>query len=239
MKIDVIPCYGRQTDNQLYNTTVIVIDVLRATSAIISALNGGAVKVVPALDAGDAVALAGRLGARECVLGGERGGVKISGFDLGNSPSEYLGRAVRNKTVIISTTNGTGAIHSVRSADTVFLGAMINRTAVAKLAAAQMNDILIVCAGTDGQPSADDLTTAGAIIAAIRQFADLIELTDISMLCEKLFCDWSGGTFDLSKTFHYSRLVRLGFEEDVRFCLTPDTTDTVPVYRDGIICKDD
>ena len=147
MKVDVLPYYGKLTDNQLYNTTVIVVDVLRATSSIICALNGGAIKIVPSVDAGDAVAIAGRLGPRECVLGGERGGVKLNGFELGNSPKEYLARTVRGKTVIVSTSNGTGAIHSVRSADTVLLGAMINRTAVAKAAAANGNDVLIVRLG--------------------------------------------------------------------------------------------
>jgi len=239
MKIDVLPHYGKQTDNQLYNTTVIVVDVLRATSSIICALNGGAVKVVPAVDAGDAVAIAGRLGPRECVLGGERGGIKISGFELGNSPSEYLQRSVRNKTVIVSTTNGTGAIHSVRSADTVMLGAMINRTAAAKAAAALANDVLIVCAGTEGQPSADDLCTAGAIIDAMRTYADFKDgdLTDMALICEKLYGDMREGGFDIKKTFHSSRLIGLGFEEDVDFCFKEDVTDTVPVYRDGIIQK--
>ncbi len=239
MRIDVLPVYGKQTDYQLQDTTVIVVDVLRATSSIISAINGGAVKVVPTVDAGDAVALAQRLGARECVLGGERGGVKINGFDLGNSPEEYLSRTVRNKTVIISTTNGTGALHSVRSADKILLGAMINRTAAAKAAAAEGNDILIVCAGTDGQPSADDLLTSGALIDAVRVYADIRpgELTDMAILCETLYNNWKEGSFDLSKTFHYARLSAMGFDEDVKFCFTPDTTDTVPVYRDGVIIK--
>ncbi len=239
MKIDVLPYYGKQTDNHLYNTTVIVVDVLRATTCMICALNGGADKIVPTVDAGDAVAIAGRLGQRECVLGGERGGIKISGFDLGNSPKEYLGRAVKNKTVIVSTTNGTGAIHSVRSADMVMLGAMINRTAVAKAAAARGDDVLIVCAGTEHQPSADDLCTAGAIIDAMHYYADFAEgdLSDMALICEKLYADMRDGSFDIKKTFHCARLLRLGFEEDVDFCFEEDATDTVPVYRDGIIQK--
>ena len=239
MKIDVLPVFGKQTDYQLQDTTVIVVDVLRATSSIICALNGGAIKVVPTIDAGDAVALASRLGARECVLGGERGGIKINGFELGNSPKEYLSRTVKNKTVIVSTTNGTGALHSVKSADKILIGAMINRTAAAKAAACDGNDILIVCAGTDGQPSADDLLTAGAIIDAVRVYADVREgeLSDMGIICETLYNDWKNERFDVSKTFHYSRLAALGFDEDVEFCFDPDTTDTVPVYKDGVIVK--
>ncbi len=239
MKIDVLPVFGKQTDNQLQDTTVVVVDVLRATTSIICALNGGAIKVVPTVDAGDAVALASRLGSRECVLGGERGGIKISGFDIGNSPKEYLSRTVKNKTVIISTTNGTGALHSVKSAEKILIGAMINRTAVAKAASCEGHDILIVCAGTDGQPSADDLCTAGAIIDAVRGYATIRpgDLSDMALICEALYNGWKEERFDISKTFHYSRLTGLGFDEDVKFCFTPDTTETVPQYRDGVIIK--
>lgn len=239
MKIDVLPVFSKQTDAQLYNTTVIVVDVLRATTSMICAINGGALRVVPTVDAGDAAALASRLGSRECVLGGERGGVKISGFDLGNSPAEYLTRTVKNKTVIVSTTNGTGALHSVRSAEMILLGAMINRMAVAKAAAAESRNILIVCAGTDGQPSADDLMTAGAIIDGIRRFADVREgeLTDMALICETLYEDWTEGRFDVKSVFHAKRLAGLGFASDIDFCFTPDSTDTVPVYKEGVIVK--
>ena len=239
MKIDVLPVFGKLTDAQLHDTTVIVVDVLRATTSMICALNGGAIKVVPTVDPGDAVALASRLGVRECVLGGERGGIKINGFDLGNSPTEYLGRTVKNKTVIVSTTNGTGALHSVKSAERILIGAMINRMAVAKAAAAEGENVLIVCAGTERQPSADDLIAAGAIIDGIRRFADVSadDMTDMTNICENLYHDWKSGSFALSSVFHYRRLVRLGFSEDVGFCFTPDTTDTVPIYREGVIVK--
>ena len=239
MKIDVLPVFSKQTDSQLQNTTVIVVDVLRASTSMISALNGGAYKVVPTVDAGDAVALASRLGSRECVLGGERGGVKISGFDLGNSPAEYLTRTVKNKTVIVSTTYGTGALHSVRSAEKILLGAMINRMADAKAAAAEGRNVLIVCAGTDGQPSADDLLTAGAIIDGIRNYADVLEgeLSDMALICETLYDDWKDGRFDVRSIFHAKRLAALGFSDDIDFCFTPDSTDTVPVYKEGVIVK--
>ena len=113
---------------------------------------------------------------------------------------------------------------------------MINRTAVAKRALALGDDILIVCAGTDGAISADDLIAAGAIADAVcRHAAGPVEAIDITKVCCMLYADWQEGRADLSATFHYARLVRLGFTDDVRFCFTPDVTDVVPVYENGII----
>ena len=141
-----------------------------------------------------------------------------------------------SKSVVISTSNGTAAIHGSSAAKDVLIGAMINRTAVARRALALGNDILIVCAGTDGAISADDLIAAGAIADAVcREATVAVEATDIVKVCCMLYVDWAEGRADLSATFHYARLVRLGFTEDVRFCFTPDVTDVVPVYENGII----
>lgn len=235
MKINVIPCRGKLYDNALSGSTVIVIDVLRCTTSIICAVMNGASKVIPAQEAGDAVAFAGRIGSKDCVLGGERGGVRLPDFALGNSPSEYSAANVRNRTVIISTTNGTGAIHDVRSARTVLIGAMINRSAVAERAAMLNSDVLILCAGTAGAISADDICAAGSIIDAICSLRNDCSLTDIAYMSRYLYGAWRSGEFDLSKTTHYSKLMQLGFSDDLRFCLQEDITDIVPVYSDGII----
>ena len=151
MKIDVIPVYGKVLSNHISSCTVIVVDVLRSTSCIITAVGNGATKVVPAIDPGEAAMLASRLGAQDVVLAGEREAVKLPDFDLGNSPYEFTKEAVCDRSVIISTTNGTAAIHGMSAAKEVLIGGMINRTAVAKKAVELGNDIIIVCAGTYGQ----------------------------------------------------------------------------------------
>lgn len=235
MKINVIPCRGKLYDNMLSGSTVIVVDVLRCTTSIICAVMNGASKVIPAREPGDAVAFAGRIGSKDCILGGERGGVRLPDFNLGNSPFEYSAANVRSKTVIISTTNGTGAIHDVRSANNVLIGAMINRSAVAARAAELGSDVLIVCAGTGGAISADDLCAAGAIIDAICALCGDCSLSDIAYLCRFLYGAWRDGAFDLAKTTHYSKLMQLGFGDDLELCFSEDITDTVPVYSDGII----
>ncbi len=236
MRIDTVPLYNRISNSQLAASTVIVVDVLRASSSIITAVMNGAGRIIPASDPGEAAALALRLGAKDCVLAGERGGLRLPDFALGNSPAEFTAKAVRDKQVILSTTNGTEAINSVRSAKTALIGAMINRSAVAKRALEIGDDVLIVCAGTMGRISADDLCAAGAIAEAMNVAATKpLEATDFTMVCCMLYADWREGRADLSVTEHYSRLVRLGLEEDVKYCFTPDVTDVVPVYDGGVI----
>ncbi|HWQ59287.1 MAG TPA: 2-phosphosulfolactate phosphatase [Clostridia bacterium] len=236
MKIDTIPLYSKIPVNQLSGCTVIVVDVLRASSSIITAVMNGAQKIVPASDPGEAAALALRLGVRDCVLAGERGGLRLPDFSLGNSPAEFTAEAVGGKQVIISTTNGTEAINSVKNAKNVLIGGMINRTAVARRALEFEDDILIVCAGTQGRISADDLCAAGAIAEAMNGVAGQpLTPTDFTMVCCMLYADWREGRADLSVTDHYSRLVRLGFEDDVKYCFTQDITDVVPVYNGGVI----
>ena len=171
------------------------------------------------------------------ILGGERGCMILPGFNVGNSPFEYNRETVGGKTVIISTSNGTAAICGVRNARHIFLGALSNCSAAARKAAGFMDDILIVCSGTNRMISADDLCAAGAIINRLRSLCSELELTDIALICEHLYNSFKSGTFDLRKTFHCARLISLGFERDVDYCLSEDSTDCVPVYANGIITK--
>lgn len=236
MKIDTLPLYTKLPVNQLSNCTVIVVDVLRASSSIITAIMNGASRIVPATDPGEAAAFAMSLGAKDCVLAGERGGVRLPDFQLGNSPAEFTPEAVREKQVIMSTTNGTAAISSVKAAKTVLIGAMINRTAVARRALEIGDDVLIVCAGTQGRISADDLCAAGAIAQAMNAASTKpLAAADFTMVCCMLYADWLEGRADLTVTEHYARLISLGFADDVKYCFTRDITTVVPEYSGGVI----
>ncbi len=236
MKIDTLPLYTKLPASQLSNCTVIVVDVLRASSSIITAIMNGASRIVPATDPGEAAAFAISLGAKDCVLAGERGGLRLPGFALGNSPAEFTAEAVREKQVIMSTTNGTEAINSVKAAKTVLIGGMINRTAVAKRALEIGDDVLIVCAGEEGRISADDLCAAGAIARAMNvASASPLAATDFTLVCCMLYIDWIEGRVDLSVTEHFARLIGLGFADDVKYCFTRDITSVVPEYSAGVI----
>lgn len=146
--------------------TVIVIDVLRATTTIVYALAAGARAIVPCLEVDEARGVAASLASSDRVLGGERGGERIEGFDLGNSPLEYTPETVGGRTVVFTTTNGTRALRHCRLAKRVRLGAFVNLSAVVK-AVADDGDVHLLCAGTRGAITGEDVLLAGAIAARL------------------------------------------------------------------------
>jgi 2-phosphosulfolactate phosphatase len=150
-------------ERDLEGSAVAVIDVLRATSTICQALASGAREVVPFVEIEEAVAAANRTGRENVVLGGERRGLRIEGFDLGNSPAEYTVSAVQGRPVFITTTNGTRALQHARLAKSVVAASFLNLSAVV----ASLKDepqIDILCAGTDGLETSEDILLAGAIV---------------------------------------------------------------------------
>lgn len=235
MKIDVITYHESIYDRHISESTVVVIDVLRCTSAMINAFRNGCTRIIPVVEAGDAIMLARNIGRSDCVVGGERGCNIVPGFDVGNSPFEYTGERVNGKTVIVSTSNGTNAICGVSKAKKVYIGAMSNSRACAKCAAQSDNDVLFVCSGTNGMISADDCIACGSIISHMLDAGTDCSLSDFAMICTELYKAWRDGRFDLLKTYHCGRLIALGYGKDVDFCLTEDTTQLVPVFEDGVI----
>ena len=237
MKIDVLPVYSKLPNSHLSSITVIVVDVLRTTTNIVLAVQNGAGTVLPTNDPADAVLFRNRLGMDNSILAGEIDGLKINGFDIGNSPSEFGATTVRGKNVILSANDGTATICGVSGAKTVLIGAMINCEAVAKKALELGDDILIICAGTNGKISADDLCGAGAIAAAVTANApaEALELTDITKICTLLYTSWRNNYIDLTTSASYAQLIEQGFAEDARVALEQNTSDLAPKYENGII----
>lgn len=152
---------------ELAGTTCVVIDVLRATTSIVAALAAGAKEVLPCQEIDEAQRLAGTLPSGTVLLGGERAGGKISGFDLGNSPAEFSDAAVRGKSLVMTTTNGTRALHHARAAKRVLLASFLNLEATARSLAGD-DDVTLLCAGTDGQITREDVLLAGALAMLLR-----------------------------------------------------------------------
>lgn len=161
----------------LVGGVAVVIDVLRASTTILHALQAGCESVIPCLEVEAARALARSLPLGEALLGGERGGQPIPGFDLGNAPEEYTSERCRGRTLVFTTTNGTRAIHACVDADEVYLGGFVNLAAIARLIERHLSGdrpqpVHLVCAGTDGQISFEDTLFAGALCRAVAYFQD-------------------------------------------------------------------
>ena len=153
------------TGEFLAGKTAVVFDVLRATSSVIQALASGAARVMPTMEVEEAVALRDGRPAGTVVLGGERGGLPIPGFDIGNTPQEFSPQVVGGKTVVMTTTNGTRAIVMSRGAERLYVAALVNAAATARaLAALGEGDIVLVGAGTERRVSWEDTMAAGAVI---------------------------------------------------------------------------
>ncbi|MGD0653218.1 MAG: 2-phosphosulfolactate phosphatase [Thermoguttaceae bacterium] len=167
--------------------TVVVIDVLRAATTIIYALQAGAKAVIPCREIDEAHRIAARFSPNKKILGGERGGLPIEGFDLGNSPEQYTPDRVRGKTVVFTTTNGTQALLHARKAHKILLGAFVNASAVVQKLLGQ-ETIHLLCAGTDGQSSEDDILLAGMLAEKLqRQGGMQCKLNDQAIAARELW----------------------------------------------------
>lgn len=169
MTLDVVFSAAGLTPGEVQGRTVFVIDILRAGTTMCAALHHGARAVVPVASTEEALRLAQTLGNDETVLAGERNAVPISGFALGNSPKEMTPEVVRGKTVVMTTSNGTGALLAVASSPSVYLACAVNFslvTAHAREAWLKQEDLLVVCAGREGRFALDDSYCAGRLVEA-------------------------------------------------------------------------
>ncbi len=233
--LDVSMRWSDAVPEQLENKTVIVIDVLRCTSVMIAALGNGCERIVPVLEPARAESLADELDREHCILGGERGCNKLPGFDVGNSPLEYTQSKVGGKTVIITTSNGTNAVRRAAAGKLILIGALSNRSACAKADVEAGRDIHIICSGTSGRVSADDLIAAGGIIRAVCDYSakqDIsIHQSDSSLVCRVMYDSFLKNEFDLVGSYHCSRLISLGYRADIEYCVTEDTSEVVPYFN--------
>ncbi|HSP47798.1 MAG TPA: 2-phosphosulfolactate phosphatase [Clostridiaceae bacterium] len=232
MRIDIIISAEQVNSDQVKTNTVIVVDTLRATSTIITALSNGAKSVVPVATVEEALHI--RKQYEHAVLGGERRSVKIEGFDYSNSPREYTNIEIHGTNIILTTTNGTKAISRSREGKRILIGALLNAKAVAGKAFECGDDIVIVNAGTNGRFSMDDFITGGAIISELMDLGPL-ELSDIAKTALLIYRSYKDIRSYIKEAAHYKSLEELGLQEDIDFCLQKDIFDIVPEYSDGVI----
>lgn len=236
MKVEVYAAHSHVSEKDLRGKTVVVVDTLRASSTIVTALANGCEQILPVLEIGQAIDLKDSMRELQPVLGGERASVVIPGFDLGNSPLAYTPDRMSGKTLIFTTTNGTAAMEKAKFADTVYIGALINGMQVAR-ALSKVENAVILCAGSEDKFSLDDAITAGYIINGIKfEAAEQVALDDLGAVCESLYrsneSDLMGA---VKKAAHAKELMQMGFEEDIAYCVQCDTTKVLPILRDGRI----
>ncbi len=153
---------------ELLGGSAVVIDVLRSTTTIVHAMAAGVREVIPCAEVEEARAVACQFPSDRVVLGGERGGLAVKGFDLGNSPQDYTAGRLRGKTLVITTTNGTRAMAHAQTASQVFLGAFVNVSALCEQLQ-RHQAIHVLCSGTDGQMSDDDILLAGLLVDRLQR----------------------------------------------------------------------
>lgn len=239
MKIDIIISASDIKEEKLKGKVVVVIDVLRATSVMITALKNGCKEVIPVREIEDALSLVGD-NREKYILGGERMAMKIEGFDFSNSPLDYTRENVEGRTLVMTTSNGTKAIKNSEVAEHIFIASMINGKAVARKLRELNKDVIFVNAGTMGEFSIDDFLTSGYIINCLKKLTeeecmDELVLTDIATTSHYIY-ENNEDLFSFVKyATHYKRIKELGLEEDLKYCLTKDSTDIVPEYKENKI----
>lgn len=230
----VIPSVNEARADDLTNRTVIVIDVLRATSTMLTALAHGCKEIYPV----ETVLQAKQLQQPDYLMGGERSCKKIPGFDLGNSPYEYMDERIAGKTIIITTTNGTRAIQKACKAGTIMIGSLLNGRACAKAAAAIRKDIVILCSGTQDVYALEDGLCAGQLVDELLRIPTIQSnewvINDMGLSLLYAFRHTEPDiTGALLASSNGKRLGKLGFGEDVRYCAQMNLLSIVPVLRDG------
>ncbi|MFT3979227.1 MAG: 2-phosphosulfolactate phosphatase [Ferruginibacter sp.] len=221
----------------LSNSIVVIIDVLRATSTIATALYNGAKSIVPV----DSVAECIRIGKQiEAITAGERDGQIAEGLGYGNSPFEYPAEFIKGKTLVLTTTNGTKLLHMAleKGAPEIITGSFPNLSAVCSYLQEQNRNVVLACAAWKDKVNIEDTLFAGAVIDRLHDSFSI--LCDSSQISHTLYKCAQPDLYEFMKAHdasHYHRLTNFGLEKDIRFCLTADGSPVLPMYKEGKLIK--
>jgi 2-phosphosulfolactate phosphatase len=220
---------------------VAIVDVLRASTTVATALGNGARTVIPLEGADEVISRSKEFARSQILLAGEQKMHPITGFDIGNSPQAYTKEVVEGKTILLTTTNGTRTLLGVQGARDIVIASYVNFTAVLammKLAARSDTDIAIICAGDEGSFTLEDAACAGRYVKAIPKRADSIVSNDAasaSVLIEKKYGDNIEKVFKESS--HGQALESAGFGDDLAAAAEVDSYPVVPIWQDRQITK--
>ncbi|GLX69103.1 2-phosphosulfolactate phosphatase [Paenibacillus glycanilyticus] len=238
MQVQVISSVNEASSAQFVHKTAMIIDVLRATSSIITALATGSSGVIPV----ETVMEARTAQQEGDLLCGERFCKKIPGFDLGNSPEEFLMNAVKDRRVILTTTNGTRAIHKSTRAETMLIAALLNASACAKTAIDLRRDVVILCAGSHDEFAIEDGLCAGLLLSRMQRLCSApLEIDDFGLAMLSLYQDRANQIKEtILSGATGKRLIKLGMARDIDICSEVDTYTIVPRLQssgDLLLCS--
>jgi 2-phosphosulfolactate phosphatase len=230
---------SRASDTKLFGDAIgsyAVIDVLRASTSICTALHNGAEEVVPVADVPAARALKSP-GVSNVLLAGEREGVRIEGFDLGNSPTEYKRETVGGKRLAFASTNGSVALAGAPPGVETIVAGLVNLTAAAERISSLSLPALLVCSGKLGGYSLEDAVCAGALIAKLFEVADDVEPANDAAYTAQALWDWYKGdpARALWQSEHGQFLISIGLGSDLAICADIDSVPVVPTLRNGVL----
>lgn len=213
------------------NSVVVIIDVLRATSTIATALHNGASSVIPVATVQQCIELGESVGG---ITAGERDGKVAEGLTYGNSPFEYPRSFIENKVLVLTTTNGTKLLHMAldRGAPEIITGSFPNLSAVCEHLIESDKDVLLGCAAWKDRVNLEDTMFAGAVISTIKSHFNI--LCDSSAIAENIYLEAGEDRFGFMKNrnaTHYHRLMKYGLEKDIRYCLTADGANVLPIFK--------
>ena len=235
MRIDVVLAADAVAPGQLDGATALVVDVLRASTTMITAFAHGCASITPVADPAEARRLAAAQGADVALAAGERRGEPVPGLDLGNSPVEFAIERVRGRAVYFTTSNGTRALLAAREARAVGVAAFVNVSAAARWAAGHGLDVVVVCAGERGGRSLEDHACAGLLVERVRAAAPTVAPTPAALAALAVGRRYAGDVTRLRSDSPWARrLVAAGRGADVTACLRLDTTSLVPIYLPSV-----
>ncbi len=236
MKLKVI--FNPAAVDELYFTgkNSVVIDVLRATSTIVTALDNGAKEVIPVATVEFAVKVSGGMFGGFTLLCGERNIKKVEGFALGNSPLEYIPQVVKGKSIVLFTTNGSKAVLRAKFSANQLICSFLNISAVADKICSGNSDFNILCSGNQNNFSMEDTVCAGKLVSEILLRKENVVLTDTAKASISLNKSFGRSVIKmLSGTEHGSLLIENGFEKDIKYCSKLNTSQSVPFLSGNVI----
>ncbi len=214
---------------------VVVIDILRATSAMVTAFDHGVDRIIPVATIEEARQYIGRPGY---IAAAERNGEVVEGFAFGNSPLAFRDADIKGKTIVMTTTNGTKAINLARNARKMVIGAFLNITALTEWLVQQDDNILLLCSGWKDKFNLEDSVFAGAVMDKLLESGKFGVEEDSSIAAKYLYMAAKENYLSILKAApRRKRLEQLRLFDDVKFCLTPDQSRVIPELKDGVLVR--